>query len=165
MLGSIDMERKGCESKRCWTHYVTLSYDLDLRFSRSNLKKLYPRNGRVDWHGTKGMWVYRTLDPHCGFESWPHPWPWPWIFKVKFCRGCISGTWRSIDMERKGCESIGCWTHDVNWDRFSGSNLAKTVSQQWEPVGPICWPINGLPILWSRAEGCRRSLNALLYML
>ena len=56
-------------------------------------------------------------------------------------------------MERKGCESTGCWTHDLNrdmtftLDHFPRSNLAKTVSQQLEPVGPICWPINGLSIL------------------
>ena len=37
-----------------------------------------------DWHGTKGIWVDRMLDPHCEFELLPHPWPWPLIFKVKF---------------------------------------------------------------------------------
>ena len=34
------------------------------------------------WHGMKGMWVERMLDPRCDFELWPHPWPWPLIFKV-----------------------------------------------------------------------------------
>ena len=38
----IDMERKGCESIECWTHGVTLNFDLthdlDLGFSRWNIK-------------------------------------------------------------------------------------------------------------------------------
>ena len=40
-------------------------------------------------------------------------WPWPWIFKVKFWKCCISGMEGLIDMEGKGCESIGCYTHFV----------------------------------------------------
>ena len=40
MEGPIDMERKGCESIGCYTHFVTfnvpLTHDLDLGFSRSN---------------------------------------------------------------------------------------------------------------------------------
>ena len=35
-------------------------------------------------------------------------WPWPWISKVKFWKCCISGMGGPINMERKGCESIGC---------------------------------------------------------
>ena len=54
----------------------------DLRFSRSNFRKLYHRNRRVDWHGTKRMGVDRMLDPSCDFKLWPHLRPWPWIFKV-----------------------------------------------------------------------------------
>ena len=34
--GSIDMEWKGYESIGCYTYFVTLSYDLDFGFSRSN---------------------------------------------------------------------------------------------------------------------------------
>ena len=102
--GSIDMEWKGCESKACWT----LSYDLDLGLSRSNFRRLYPRNGMVDWHGKKmkstasrthfltlnwrvdwhgmiGMWVDRMLDPLSDIELWT----WPWIFMVKFWNSCI----------------------------------------------------------------------------
>ena len=125
---------------------------LTLDFQGQILKILYLRNGRADWHGTKGMWVDRMLDTHCDFELWPHPWPWPLIFKVKLYlkngRADWHGTkgmwvdsmldphcdfqcpphpwpsrlifkvklWKSlnsrmgcpIDMERKGCESIGC---------------------------------------------------------
>ena len=40
MEGPIDMERKGCESIGCWTHYVTLAFNLihyiGLGFSRLN---------------------------------------------------------------------------------------------------------------------------------
>ena len=43
MEGAIDMERKGCESIRCYTHFVTfnfpLTHDLDIGFSMSNLQK------------------------------------------------------------------------------------------------------------------------------
>ena len=49
------MERKGYESIGCYAYFVTLSYDLDLGFSSQILKLLYLRNGRADWHGTKGM--------------------------------------------------------------------------------------------------------------
>ena len=115
----IDMELKGCESIKCWTHAVTfnvhLTHDLYLGFSRSNFKKSYLRNGTADRHGTKGMWV-RLLHPLCDFLCPPHPWPWPWIFKVKFWKCCISGMDGLIDMERKGCESIGCYTHFVTFN-------------------------------------------------
>ena len=66
------------------------------------------RNGRADWHGTKGMWIVRMLHPLCDFQRSPHPWPWPWIFKVKFWKSHISGMGWPIDMELKGCESIEC---------------------------------------------------------
>ena len=114
---------------------------LTLDFQGQILKMLYLRNGRADWHGTKGMWVDRMLDPHCDFELWPHPWPWPLIFKVKFWKCCISGMGGPIDMERKGCESIGCYTHivtlncDLTHDLdpwFSRSNFENVVTQQWD---------------------------------
>ena len=42
MGGKIDMERKGFESTECWTHVVTLNFDLthdlDLGFSRFNIE-------------------------------------------------------------------------------------------------------------------------------
>ena len=83
---------------------------LTLDFQGQILKKSYLRNGMANWHGIKGMWVDRMLDPCCDFQCPPHPWPWPWIFKVKFGKCCISGMGGTIDMERKGCESIGCYT-------------------------------------------------------
>ena len=62
-------------------------------------------------------------------------------FKVKFLKCCISGMGGPIDMERKGCELIGCYTHFVtfNFDLsheidlgFSRSNFEKVVSQKWD---------------------------------
>ena len=41
---------------------------LTLDFQGQILKMLYLRNERADWHGTKGMWVDRMLDPHCDLE-------------------------------------------------------------------------------------------------
>ena len=53
--------------------HLTLTLDLKDQI----LKMLFLRNGRADWHGTKGIWVDMMLDPHCDFELWPYPWPWP----------------------------------------------------------------------------------------
>ena len=55
MQGPIDMEQKVSGSIGCWTHYVTLNYDLDLGFQGQILKELYLRDGRANWHGTKKM--------------------------------------------------------------------------------------------------------------
>ena len=38
MGGPINMEQKGYESTGCYTYCVTLSYDLDIGFSRSNFE-------------------------------------------------------------------------------------------------------------------------------
>ena len=114
---------------------------LTLDFQGQILKMLYLRNGMADWDGTKGMGVDSMLDPHRDFELWPHPWPWPLIFKVKFWKSHNSGIGCPIDMEQKGCESIGCLTrivtlncdltHDLDpW--FSSSNFENAVSQEWE---------------------------------
>ena len=47
-----------------------------------------------------------------------------------------------IDMERKGYESIGCYTYFVTLSshidlRFSRSNFENAVSQEWE--GQLTW--------------------------
>ena len=146
----IDMELKGCESIECWTHAVTfnghLTHDLYLGFSRSNFEKSYLINGMADWHGMKGMWVDRMLHLLCDFQCPPHPWPWPWIFKVKFWKCCISGMEWPIDMERKRCESIKCYTHFVTFNiplthdldlGFFRSNFEKVISQEWD--GRFTW--------------------------
>ena len=109
-------------------------------------KKTYLRSGMADWHGIKGMWVDRMLDPCRDFQCPPHPWPLPWIFKVQFWKCCTSEMARPIDMERKGCESIGCYTHFVtfNFDLdhdldlgFSRSNFENVVPQKWH--GRLTW--------------------------
>ena len=85
-------------------HHGHLTLTLD--FQGQIVKMLYLRNGRADWHGMKGMWVDRMLDPHCDFELWPHPWPWPLIF-LRSNFETVSGMGYLIDIEQKGCESIG----------------------------------------------------------
>ena len=166
----------------------------------------------ANWHWMKRVWIDRMLDPCYDFQLTPHPWPWPWIFKVKFWKSRISGMGWLIHMERKGCESIGCYTHfvtfnfDLNHDLdlgFSRKNMEIAVTQQWEvwltwnergvswidvgcriglTLGHGAWqidrPSNGS--MWNSysfqpvgqwmgysftdlgAEGCCRSLNALL---
>ena len=121
-------------------HHGHLTLTLD--FQGQIFKNLHLRNGRADWHGTKGMWVDRMLDPHCDFELWPHPWPWHLIFKVKFWNSCIPGIGGPIDMERKGYEWIGCYTYFVTMSYdvdlgFSWSNFENAVSQEWE--GRLTW--------------------------
>ena len=37
-------------------------------FQGQILKMLYLKNGWSDWHGRKGIWVDRMLDPHYDFE-------------------------------------------------------------------------------------------------
>ena len=113
----IDLERKGCESIECWTHGVTfnvhLNHHLDLGFSRSNFSIAIDRNVRAHRHRTKVIWVDRVSYLLCGLQVWH----WPWIFKVKFWKCCISGMGGPVDIERKGCESIGYYTYIVtsNW--------------------------------------------------
>ena len=120
-------------------HHGLLTLTLD--FQGQLLKMLYLRNGRADWHGVKGMSVDRILDPHFDFEVWPHPWPWPLIFKVKFCKSLNLDMGCPIDMERKGCESIGCYTPnvtlncDLTYDLdpwFSRSNFEKVITGEWD---------------------------------
>ena len=58
----IDMERKGCESKGCYTHSVTfnvsLTHDLDLGFSRSYFEKVVSQewDGRLTWNERTVSW-------------------------------------------------------------------------------------------------------------
>ena len=125
-------------------HHGHLTLTLD--FQGQILKMMYLRNGRANWHGTKGMWIDRMLDPHCDFELWPHSWPCPLIFKVKFWKSHNSGMGCPIDMEWKGCESIGCYTQFVTFNvplthdldlGFSRSNFEKVESQEWD--GRLTW--------------------------
>ena len=54
------------------------------------------------------LWVDRKADPLCDFELWPHPWPWPQLSWPHLRNG-------SVKMERKGCESMGCWATIKLW--------------------------------------------------
>ena len=84
-------------------HHGHLTLTLD--FQGQILKILYLRNGRADWHGTKGMWIDRMLDPHCDFELWPHPWPLTLdfqgqIFKVVTQEWDARLTWNERDVSQ-----------------------------------------------------------------
>ena len=151
----IDLERKGCKSIECWTHGVTfnvhLNHDLDLGFLRSNFSIAIDRNVKAHRLRTKVIWVDRVLYLLCGLQVWH----WPWIFKVKFWKCCISGMGGPVDMERKGCESIGCYTYIVtsNFDLshdlylgFSWKNIEIAVSQEWE--GRLTWKEMDVSWIW-----------------
>ena len=113
-----------------YTYFVTLSYDRDLGFSRSNFENTV-RNERAIWHGTKGLWVERILDSHYDFELWPHPWPWTWIFKANFFLIAVSqewesrSTWNKSDMSRWDViPSMWLWVMTLTLD-FEGQILIK----------------------------------------
>ena len=141
---------------------------LTLDFQGQILKKSYRRNGMAHWNGTKGMWVDRMLDSHCDFKLWPHPWPWPWIFKVKYGNCCklnngrfdslgMKGMWVGYDV---GC-TMGLTCGHGAWqiDRQSSGSMWNSYS--FQPVGQ--WMSYSFTDLG--AEGCCRSLNALLFSL
>ena len=164
----IDMEQKVCKLIEYGTYVVTfnihLTHDLDLGFSRSNFEKLISQEWDADWHGSKGMWVNRMLDP-CDFHLWSHPWHWPWIFKVKYWNCCTSGIVGSTHLEWKGCEldyDVGC-TMELTlghgaWQIDWPSNGSMWNSYSFQPVGP--WM--GYSFTDRGAEGCCRFLIALL---
>ena len=122
-------------------HHGHLTLTLD--FQGQILKMLYLRNGRADWHGTKGMWIDRMLHPLCDFQHSPHPWPWPWIFKVKFWKSHISGMGWPIDMELKGCELIECCTHAVT---FNGHLTHQILKKSYLRNGMADW--HGTKGMW-----------------
>ena len=63
-------------------------------------------------------------------------WHWHWIFKVKFWKCCISGMEGPIDMKRKGCESIDCYTHFVTF------NIPIKVKFWNSHISRMGWPID-----------------------
>ena len=120
---------------------LSLSWIFKVKFWKSHI-----RNGMADWHGIKGIWIDRMLDPCCDCHRSPHPWPSPWIFKVKFWKSHILWMGWPIDMERNGCESIECSTHDGTFNihlfydldlGFSRSYFEKVLSQEWD--GWLTW--------------------------
>ena len=48
----INTERRGYESIGCYAYFVTVSYDLDLGFSRSNFENAISQEwkGRLTWN-------------------------------------------------------------------------------------------------------------------
>ena len=52
MGGPINTEQKGYESIGCYAYIVTLSYELDLGFSRSNFENAVSKEweGRLTWN-------------------------------------------------------------------------------------------------------------------
>ena len=58
-------------------HHGHLTLTLD--FQGQILKMLYLRNGRADWHGTKGMWIDRMLHPLCDFQRSQDVTPTLWL--------------------------------------------------------------------------------------
>ena len=84
-----------------WPWHLTSSMTLTFNFQGQILKLLYLRNARADWHGMKGMWVDRMLDPLCDLDFQPLPWHWPWIFSVKFWNSHITGLQGPIDKHFK----------------------------------------------------------------
>ena len=108
--GPSDTERKGCKiigSQR--TLFVALKFDLsndlDIEFSMSNFEKAVFQEweGWLTWN--KNMWVNRVLI--LSFDR-DHD-----LFKVKFWKSSIPGMGGLIDMEQKGCDSIGNLTSFV----------------------------------------------------
>ena len=143
-----------------WLWALTLTLD----FEGHILKNLYHSNKRVDWHGTKRMWVDRMLDSSCDFKPWPHSWPSPWIFKVKFLiayfrngkvdRLVIKEIWVGNNV---GCTMGLLLGHSaLQIDRPSNGSMWN--SDSFQPVSPQ----KGYSFTDLGAEGCCRSLNALL---
>ena len=101
---------------------------------------LYLRNGRADWHGTKGIWVDMMLDPHCDFELWPHPWPWPLTFKVNFEKVITQEwdarlTWNERDVSRL---NVG----PMLWLSTLTSPMTSTLNFQHQ-ILKLLYPRNG----------------------
>ena len=73
MGGSIDMDWKGYESIGCYTYSVTLSYDRDLGFSRSNFENSISQEleGQLTWNqrdvsrsdGRLTLWLWNLTSP------------------------------------------------------------------------------------------------------
>ena len=140
MRRPIDMEWKGSELKWCPSHSVTLNcdHDHDIGISRSIflITIAHEWDGSLTWN-EMDLSQLDVWPPLCDLELWP----WPWIFKVKLWNSCIWGMGEQIDMEQKGYESVGCWTHYVTLNPdldhgFSRLNLEITISQYWVMGGP-----------------------------
>ena len=122
----IDMERKGCESIECSTHFVIfnfdLNHDLDFGFSKSNFEKVVSQqwDGRLTWN-EKNVSRY-NVGPMLWLSTFASPMNLTLDFvtfnfdlnhdldfgfsRSNFWKSCISAMGWQIDMEQKKCESI-----------------------------------------------------------
>ena len=162
---------------RLWTHVVTfnvhLTHDLELGFPRTLdfqgqiLKKSYLRKGMSDWHGMKGVWVDRMLNPCCDFQRTPHH-----DLDLGFSRSNFEiavylriGRVDSLGMKRMwvgydvGC-TMGLTLDHGAWQIDWPSSGSTWKSYSFQPVGQ--WM--GYSFTDLGAEGCCRSLNALFKM-
>ena len=91
-----------------------LGHDLDLEFSRSNMKLAISLPKWSDCHEMKSEHIDWTLGLKCDHQIWPWPWPWLWIFKVKYEICYISTKSGPIAMRRKA--NISIWTLGLKCD-------------------------------------------------
>ena len=111
-----NMERKGYESIGCYTYYVTLSYDFDLGFWRSNFQK-------ISIIGIRG-WI--DMEPK-GCESLTSPMTLTLDFQGQIFDDHILGMGRSIGLEWSRCELdtmlYAQWA--CSWASCMANTLAK----------------------------------------
>ena len=122
------------------TNRFDLGHDLDLGFSRSNMKFAIsqpkvvrlPRNEKQTYrlNSRPQMWpmgltltiilTFEIWRSSVDLDFWPHIWPWPWIFMVKFWNRCIS-EWEGWLTLHEGCSSRSFMTMTVTiWWLRSG---------------------------------------------
>ena len=140
---------------------MTIGFDLDLDFSRSNIEFAIsrPKMVRLPWNKSKHIdW---TLGLKCDHRVWPWPWPWPRFFKVKYGICYISAKNGPIATKRKPNISIQLLgsnvtiTYDFGHDldlEFSRSNIEFAISQPkmvWLPWNEKqTYRSNSMPQLW-----------------
>ena len=101
---------------------------LTLDFQGQILKNLYLRNGRVNWHETKVMWINRILEPG------PTVWPWAitltLVFRGNFKKkNCIAGMVVKGWVDWHGME--GMWAgYDVG-PTMQPWTLISTMTLHW----------------------------------
>ena len=141
----VIMRRRGVSSERRRSSYASLTLTLD--FQGQILKILYLRNGRADWHGTKGMWIDRMLDPRARINS---------FLSIQFQFKIIQFNSNSIHAELNWIDyqfqfnswidpspvrpTLWLWTvtppMTLTLD-FQGQILKKVVTQDWD--GRLTW--------------------------
>ena len=150
-----------------WLSTFPSPMTLTLDFQGWILKKSYLMNRMADWHGTKGMWVDRMLDPMLWFSMFTSSMTLTLDFQGKILK-LLYGRVESLD-------SLGM---KEMWDGYDvGCTMGLTLGHgAWQ----IDWPSNGS--MWNSysfqpvgqwmgylftdlgAEGCFRSLNALFFL-